>query len=207
VTYVKICGVVSVDDALMAVAAGADAIGVNLVQVSKRRVDLETAGAIRRAVGDTAEVIAVVADQSRETLERIRGESNISWLQLHGAEPPFALEALLPHAYKAVAIGGAEDVVLAQSYAGERLLVDAKVPGELGGTGQTFDWSLVENLARSRRVLLAGGLTPSNVGVAIQQVRPWGVDVASGVEAAPRKKDEARVRAFIAAVRGAAASR
>jgi len=203
VTYVKICGVVSVTDALMAVAAGADAIGVNLIERSKRRVDLETACAIRSAVGDAAEVIAVVADQGAEQLLRLRQQTNISWLQLHGGEQASELEALLPSAYKAVGIGGPGDVLVAEGYGGERLLLDTKLPGELGGTGRTFDWSLIEALTRSRRVLLAGGLTPDNVGRAVSQVRPWGVDVASGVEAVPRQKDEARVRAFIAAVRSA----
>jgi phosphoribosylanthranilate isomerase len=203
--FVKVCGVVSVADALMAVDAGADALGVNLVPSSKRRVDLATARAVRDGVGERAEVIAVVADLPGEELGRIRAETGIEWLQLHGAEPPSALTPLLPRAYKAVGIATAADVELAASYGGERLLVDARVPGELGGTGHTFDWSLVARLAKGRRLILAGGLTPDNVGLAVAQLSPWGVDVASGVERSPREKDPERVRAFVRAARAAAA--
>lgn len=202
-TWVKVCGVVSVEDALMAIDAGADAIGLNFVSSSKRHIDVPAARAIRSAVGDRAEVVAVVADRSRDELLDLRRETGIGWLQLHGAERPHELSALLPQAYKASLIAGTADVEQARSYGGERLLVDAKVDGELGGTGRTFDWSLIETLARSRRLILAGGLTPDNVAGAVARVAPWGVDVASGVESAPRKKDEARVRAFVAAVRSA----
>lgn len=204
-TFVKICGVVSVEDALMAVDAGADAVGLNFVQSSKRRIDLETGAEIRRAVGDRAEVVAVVADASLAELQALRERTGIRWLQLHGGETPELLTSLLPQAYKAVAIAGPADVVRAQSYGGERLLVDAKVEGELGGTGRTFDWTLVADLAAERPLLLAGGLTPDNVAEAVTRVRPWGVDVASGVETAPRIKSEERVRAFVAAVRRASA--
>jgi len=104
---------------------------------------------------------------------------------------------VLPHALKAVRIGGADDVRAARLYHGDRLLLDAKIEGELGGTGAAFDWRLAADLARQRAVVLAGGLSPDNVGHAVRIVRPFGVDVASGVESAPGVKDPARVRAFV----------
>ncbi|HKO90514.1 MAG TPA: hypothetical protein VJU61_05145, partial [Polyangiaceae bacterium] len=102
--------------------------------------------------------------------------------------------------------GSAQDVALAQAFPGQPLLVDAKVEGQLGGTGRCIDWPLVVPLARSRELILAGGLTPENVADAVRQVQPWGVDTASGVEVSndPRRKDAALMRRFVAAARAAA---
>ncbi len=197
--WVKICGITTVDDALACVDAGADALGINLIAASPRRVDEQVARSIVRAVGAHAEVIGIVADQSIEAMRALRADIGLSALQLHGDERPETLAALLPAAYKAVRIGGHDDVTQSARYAGGRILVDAKVQGALGGTGTTFDWALVDALTRQRKVVLAGGLTPANVEAAVCAVRPYGVDTASGVERAgrPREKDMARVRAFI----------
>jgi phosphoribosylanthranilate isomerase len=100
-------------------------------------------------------------------------------------------------------VATAEDVVRADGLPGDYVMVDAKLPGALGGTGKVFDWSLVVGLAKRRRLVLAGGLTPANVGRAVTEVRPWCVDVASGVESAPGVKDLAKVRAFVEAARSA----
>ncbi|HTQ07362.1 MAG TPA: phosphoribosylanthranilate isomerase [Polyangiaceae bacterium] len=203
--WIKICGLTSVDDARLVVAAGADAIGLNFVPSSKRRVDETTARAIVDAVGDEVEVIAVVADAEPALLLALRERVGVDALQLHGSEPPAALERWLPHAFRAVRIATADDVALARAYGGNRLLVDAKVEGELGGTGRTFDWALVSGLARERSVVVAGGLTPDNVGAAVLAVRPYGVDTASGVEGGdPRRKDPAKITRFVAAARSAA---
>ncbi|HYQ41174.1 MAG TPA: phosphoribosylanthranilate isomerase [Polyangiaceae bacterium] len=205
-TFVKICGITSVDDALLAIAAGADALGLNLVPSSKRVIDVPTAAHIAATVGDLVELIAVVANRSTEELEGLRQATGIRWLQLHGAETPRELEAVQPEALKAVAIGGPEDIARAAEYGGERLLLDAKSPGgELGGTGARFDWALARPIAQSRKVILAGGLFPDNVAEAMRVVRPFGVDVASGVELAqnPRRKHEGLLRSFVYAVRNA----
>jgi phosphoribosylanthranilate isomerase len=202
--WIKICGITNVEDALHAIASGADAIGLNFVESSKRRIDIATGAAIRSAVGERAEVVAVAADRNAAELRELRESTGIEWLQLHGNEDPEVLRAVLPHAYKAVRIATASDVNDARTVAGERLLVDAKVSGELGGTGHTFDWILVRELAGVRQVVVAGGLTPDNVAEAVRVVGPFGVDVASGVEASdPRKKDPDRVLAFVRAARRA----
>lgn len=210
-TYLKICGITSVEDAVLATEAGADALGLNFVLSSKRVIDRATAAHISDAVGERVELVAVVSDRSAHELEELRAATGIRWLQLHGSEPPEDLELLLPEAFKAVAIGSSADVLRAQEYGGDRLLVDAKseTPGRNGGTGRTFDWSLVVSLAERRDVIVAGGLDPDNVAEAVRVLRPFGVDVASGVELPgnPRKKDAARVRAFVAAVRASERAR
>jgi phosphoribosylanthranilate isomerase len=201
--HVKICGVTSVEDALLAVDLGASAVGVNLIPTSVRVVDVATARAIARAVGRRALVVGVVADLDVDAMRALRDVAVLGCLQLHGSEPASALAPLLPHAYKAFRIGSAADVAIAEAYPGDHLLVDAKVPGALGGTGTTFDWALVVALAARRKMTLAGGLRPENVAAAVRATRPYCVDVASGVEREgdPRAKDAAKVRAFIESVR------
>jgi phosphoribosylanthranilate isomerase len=147
-------------------------------------------------------VVGVVADLDVNAMRALRDDAELSCLQLHGDEAPEALAALLPHAYKALRIGDASDVARADAYGSEHVLVDAKVKGALGGTGARFDWQLVVPLARTRHLTLAGGLTPHNVAEAVRIVRPFCVDVASGVErGTPGVKDMDMVRAFIAAAR------
>jgi phosphoribosylanthranilate isomerase len=204
VTRIKICGVTSPEQAVACVEAGADSVGVNFVPSSVRRVDVETAASIARAVGPRALVVGVVAGMTVEAMRALRDATGAGCLQLHGDESPDQVTALLPHAYKAVRVATAADVERAETMPGEYVLVDAKVDGALGGTGHAFDWSLVVELASRRRLVLAGGLTPDNVTRAIEGVRPWCVDVASGVESAPGVKDPAKVRAFVQAVRAAA---
>jgi phosphoribosylanthranilate isomerase len=202
-THVKICGVTTVEDAVACVDLGADAIGLNFVPASPRRVDVATARAISDAVGDRALVVGVVADLGQGQLERLRREANLGCLQLHGDEPPDALRPFLPHVYKAIRVGSVADVEAADRYPGEHILVDAKVTGALGGTGIRVDPTLVVSLARRRKLTLAGGLRPDNVADAIAVVHPFAVDVASGVERTddPRRKDLDAVAAFVAAVR------
>jgi phosphoribosylanthranilate isomerase len=208
--YVKVCGITQLDDALEALQAGADALGFNCVPSSKRFLEpasiraitdrLRSAG-MARAIG-----VAVVADMGRERAAALLDELGVERLQLHGDEPEAELLALGPRAFKALRVGDAADVTRARSFPGHPLLVDAKVAGQLGGTGHTLDWALVEPLARARSLILAGGLTPENVAAAVAAVRPWGVDVASGVEVAgdPRRKDPDKLRRFVSAARAAA---
>ena len=207
--HVKICGVRTAEDARACVELGASSIGVNFVPASPRCVDVETARAIARAAHDANAkviVVGVVADLDarRDARARSRRRARLPPAPRRRAATT-TLAALLPHAYKAMRIASAADVERARAYPGEYLLVDAKVEGVLGGSGTTFDWALVKDLARERRLTLAGGLDPDNVERAVREVRPYCVDVASGVEraGAPGEKDLAKVRAFIEAARRA----
>jgi phosphoribosylanthranilate isomerase len=202
VVRVKICGVTSVDQALECAELGVDAVGVNFVASSPRLIDEATARAIERAVGSRLLVVAVVAGMGIDAMRALRDRTGVGCLQLHGDEPNDRLVPLLPHAYKAVRVATAEDVALADEAPGEYVMVDAKVPGQLGGTGRTVDFALVAPLAKRRRLVLAGGLTPENVADAVAAVRPWCVDVASGVEASPGVKDMRKVREFVRAAKG-----
>ncbi len=199
---VKICGITSVADARLCVDAGADAIGLNFWAESPRCVDRETARAIVGAIGSSVEVVGVFVDATLEEIEAIKAEAGISWVQLHGNETPELVQSLLPHAYKALGVADSSAIEEARTYPGERLLLDARVPGAMpGGTGQTFDWGIAAEIAKERKLTLAGGLTADNVADAVRQVDPYRVDVASGVESSPGRKDPALVRAFVASAR------
>lgn len=207
--YVKVCGITRLGDALEAVQAGAEVLGFNVVPSSKRYLE----PAAIREITDRLRVeapgticVAVVADVGRERARALLDELGVERLQLHGDEPEDELVALGERAFKALRIADADDVARARSFPGHPLLVDAKVAGQLGGTGHRLDWALVEPLARTRPLILAGGLTPQNVAQAVEAVRPWGVDVASGVETAgdPRRKDPEKMRRFVSAARLAA---
>ena len=206
--YVKVCGITQLDDAEAAIAAGADVLGFNFVPNSKRRVDVESAREIIAAVRGRVLSVAVVADlPTREALELLSA-LGADRLQLHGEESQDQLLELSPHAFKAIRIGDAADVERARAFPGHPLLVDAKVAGQLGGTGQSIDWPLVAVLARERNLMLAGGLTAENVEQAVRIVQPWGVDTASGVEAGdPRRKDIDKMQRFVLAARRAAPRR
>jgi phosphoribosylanthranilate isomerase len=204
--FVKVCGVTTVDDALAAAESGADAVGLNFIPSSRRHLSLASARTIARALAGRVQRIGVVADASPGELDLLGAECDVDLWQLAGDESPEDVRACLPRAFKAARIGTREDVVRAAGYPGELILVDAKVEGHLGGSGQRFDWGLVTELAAARRLILAGGLTPENVAEAVMRVRPWGVDVATGVEVPgdPRRKDPELLRRFVLAARSAA---
>jgi phosphoribosylanthranilate isomerase len=203
--WIKICGVTTVSDALFVRDAGADAIGLNFASASPRRVSAEVAREIRAALGVEFPLIGVFVDMPVAGLVAVQREAGLDELQLHGSEPPSVLEELRKRglsAYKALRIADEGDVALAESYPGEKILVDAKVKGIMGGSGQRFDWSLVSGLNRKRKMILAGGLTPENVAEALEELSPYGVDTASGVESSPGVKDQALVVRFIRRARG-----
>jgi phosphoribosylanthranilate isomerase len=197
---VKVCGITTPEDAEGCVALGVALLGLNFVPSSPRCIDVAAAGRIHDAVRGRAELVGVVADLDQAALVALRREARLDRLQLHGSEPPELVRALAPFAFKALRVGDLADVTAASAYEG-LLLVDAKVAGALGGTGRTVDFALVAPLAGMRPILLAGGLTPSNVAAAVRAVKPWGVDVASGVERSPGVKDLDAVAAFVAGVR------
>jgi phosphoribosylanthranilate isomerase len=199
---VKICGVRTLADARIAIAAGADLVGFNIIPSSPRFVGEAEVRTLVRTLrqddgGSSVEFVGVVAGRTHEEIATLLEDTGLDSVQLHGSEPPELVLALGARCFKAVRIGGVEDVTRARCYPGERLLVDARVPGKLGGTGQLLDWSLVTGLASERKLLLAGGLTKDNVTQAVRRVRPWAVDVASGVESSPGVKDPQLVELFI----------
>lgn len=193
---VKICGVTSVADAQAAVAAGALAVGFNFHPSSPRRVAPELARAIARSVPPQIWRVGVFVDRPRRDVEALIEAAGLSVLQFHGSESPAFCRGWRLPVIKAVRVRTQADVVAAKEYAVDFVLADAYVEGAAGGTGTAFNWALLEGMDRSR-LILAGGLTPANVGAAVRQVRPYAVDVASGVEREPGKKDPQKVREFI----------
>jgi phosphoribosylanthranilate isomerase len=202
-TWIKICGVTLPGDIDLLQSAGADAVGLNFIPRSKRRVDVQRARELSELARGRLERVGVVADLDECEILELVGLVEFDTIQLHGNEPNGLLERLGSLAYKAVGVGSAKDVEAAASVPGERILVDTKVGELVGGTGATFDWSLVSGLCRARAVIVAGGLRPDNVAAAVEQLHPFGIDAASGVEPAgrPGEKSEELVRQFVQAVR------
>jgi phosphoribosylanthranilate isomerase len=209
---VKICGIRTPEDGALAVEAGADALGFVFWFMSPRKVTPAQAAAIASALPAAVLRVGVFVDAPRDEMLRISEAVGLDLLQLHGEEPPEALAGLSLPALKAVRVGKSFTATEALRYAdcARGIVVDTRLPGETrlpGGTGVPFDWSLVKELAeRVPFLMLAGGLSPENVAEAVRAVRPHAVDVSSGVERMPGKKDPARVRAFVAAARDAAAA-
>ena len=206
---VKICGITSPADAALAVAAGADALGFVFWFMSPRKVDPARAVEIARNLPASVLRVGVFVDRPREEMDEIADAVGLDLLQLHGDEPPEALAGLSRPVLKAVRVGKgfAGEEALRYSRCAAGLVVDTRLPGETqmpGGTGVPFDWSLVEGLAgRVPFLMLAGGLGPLNVAEAIRAVRPHAVDVSSGVEGLPGRKDPGKVREFVEAARAA----
>jgi phosphoribosylanthranilate isomerase len=202
-THVKVCGVTSAEDVQLCVAAGVDAIGLNFAPASPRCLTLEAAQTLVKGIPSHLLSVGVFVDADVEQLLHYKEVLGLRCLQLHGDEAPELLERLLPHAYKALRVRGADVHAEAARFGGADILLDAYVPGAHGGTGARFDWNLARELGRTRRVVLAGGLTPENVAEAIRVAQPFCVDVASGVEieGAPGRKDAAKVQAFVRAAR------
>lgn len=199
---IKICGVGSPEDALAAVDAGADLIGINFVPSSPRCVDIHVAEAICEALADQpVETVALFQNASWDEMEHVLRRIDVDRVQLHGDETEEEVEIVDLPVIKA--IRGA-DVEAAEEFPGTLLLLDH--PHEGGGKGKSWDWSeAAEIIALGYDVILAGGLNPDNVGSALADIggfMPWGVDVATGVESDGRKDPEL-MRAFVAAVRAA----
>lgn len=205
--WIKICGVTSPEDAEHVARAGADAIGLNFVPSSPRFLSVAQARAVVKSLPVAVEKVGVFADLPLDEIERVVREVELDRVQLHGHEPPevlLALEARQISAFQAVRVGGVDDLERATLFGGDRILVDAKVTGALGGTGRRVNVELVEPLARKRSLVLAGGMSPETVEEALLRVRPFGVDTASGVEEMPRKKSPQKVLEFVERARAAA---
>jgi len=221
--WVKICGMTNLDDAFAAAEAGADAIGL-IFAPSKRRISAEAAKEIVQKLPKTLDKVGVFANESAPQIEDIAAEVGLTAVQLHGDEEPEFARTLFRHGgqrsraqmrvFKTLHVTtGIESV--ARSFlmvnCVDGFLLDSVVHNpetgqtERGGTGQTFDWrranEFLPGVQRETRVIVAGGLSPENVADAVRMLQPWGVDVCSGVESEPGKKDWQKLRAFVAAAR------
>ncbi len=201
-TRVKICGLTRTIDAEFAARQGADALGVVFAS-GPRQLDIASAAEVLAALPAGVQRVGVFADHALEFIEEAMERCRLDWVQLHGHETAELAAALSANVIKAVRLSGAADLERARDYPADAFLLDAPAADRrLGGTGQVFDWSEAEHLPWPRsKVIVAGGLDPQNVGAAVERLRPGGVDVSSGVEAAPGVKDHALTAAFIAAVR------
>lgn len=210
---VKICGITRPEDARAAVSAGADAIGLNFVRKSPRFLkSWDQARAVLAGTQSFAGlVVGLFVNATVDEIIAATREVKLDAIQLHGDEPPELgdelgkrLDLTLWKAYR-IATRADVDAVLAQGWPCDAVLLDARVEGAHGGTGKSFDWSLLAGFPRSKTMVLAGGLTPENVGDAVRGVKPDWVDTASGVESTPGVKDAALMRAFVAAAKGGVA--
>ncbi len=193
---VKICGITSVEDALAAAAAGADAVGL-VFAPSPRRVSPESARDIVAALPPLVTTVGVFVNASPAYIRRVRDYCGLDLVQLHGQEDPATVRALAPRVIKALPVSPRR-VPSPHEFPGAMLLLDAALPGG----GRSFDWSLVRELAGKRPLILAGGLDPENLVRAVETVRPFALDVCSGVETSPGKKDRDKMARFIARARG-----
>lgn len=198
-TRVKICGITSVADAVLVAEAGADAIGLIFWPSSKRHVDVARAQEIARAVPPFVSLVGVFVDETPDAVRTIADAVGLSAVQLHGSERAADWARFPRPVLKAMPVEAYADSEWKVARAA--ILVDAHDPVTIGGTGRTVDWDEAKAIAAARPLVLAGGLTPENVAQAVAHVRPWGVDVASGVERSPGVKDPDKVRAFVAAAR------
>jgi phosphoribosylanthranilate isomerase len=203
-TRVKICGITNLADMLAAIEAGADAIGLNFFKGSPRHVSVKTAAEISKQLPPFVMRAGVFVNAEEDLVTRAIGECGLSLLQFHGDEPPEFCTQFGLMSMKAFRIRDVESLKEIPNYQTDAYLLDAYSPEARGGTGEKFNWDLaIEAQKFGKPIFLAGGLTPENVAEAVRKVRPFGVDVSSGVESSPGKKDHAKLEAFIKAVREA----
>jgi len=201
-TKIKICGIKTLADALAAIEAGADYLGFNFYPQSVRYIEKSACGKIAFVLKKKyphIKLAGVFVNSSVEEVKDVLDSCSLDLAQLHGDESLGVLNALDGKAFKAFR-GIPESVDGFARSESPAFLVDASVKGVYGGSGVTADWNGVAELSKKYPLLLAGGLTPENIAGAVRQVRPWGVDVASGVESAPGVKDAAKMSAFVKAV-------
>jgi len=210
-TWIKICATTSVEDALASVAAGADALGF-IFAPSARRILPAQAREISAQLPENIERVGVFANESAEHIRAITEQAALTAVQLHGEETPEFVAGLFPVGWHGRRIGIIKTLLADDQFearlglfGGKHECVDSILVDSGAGSGKAFDWQKIQPLVHGRRlrVIIAGGLNPENVGAAIQKFSPWGVDVVSGVERAPGRKDPDKLKAFIAAVRKA----
>jgi phosphoribosylanthranilate isomerase len=195
---IKICGITNLEDALLAAELGADALGFIFYPPSPRSIEADTARAIIAQLPPLVTTVGVFVDEAAATVNELAPQVGLDWLQLHGQETPEYCRSLGRRIIKAFRIQDEKSLAALALYRGaaQALLLDTYKKGIVGGTGETFDWHLAREAKKYGPIILAGGLIPENVVQAIATARPQAVDVASGVEARPGKKDPEKLRAF-----------
>jgi phosphoribosylanthranilate isomerase len=198
--FVKICGITRAEDADLAVELGASALGFVFWPGSARYISQESAREIVRRHAGQVTSVGVFVDQSPEEVTHIMDTVGLDIAQLHGGESPEYCRQLNRTVIKAIGLQDGEPAVLDEFDPEMLILIDAHDPSRYGGTGRTVDWNAAKQIAASRKTILAGGLNPENISRAVAAVRPYGVDVSSGVEAAPGVKDASRLKRFFEAL-------
>ncbi|MCK4535433.1 MAG: phosphoribosylanthranilate isomerase [Desulfuromonadales bacterium] len=194
---VKICGITNLDDALHAVSCGADALGFVFFPESPRYVEPDRARQIIAELPPLLTCVGLFVNELPSSIIRTVEYCGLNTIQLHGDEGPEQCNFPPYRVIKALRISGQDKVEALSDYQVSALLLDACVPGQFGGTGQLSDWDLAAQIAESRPLILAGGLNPENVAAAVRAVRPYAVDVSSGVETEPGRKNPRKVAQFI----------
>jgi phosphoribosylanthranilate isomerase len=202
---IKICGITNLEDAQLAAHLGAHALGFIFYPLSPRKVEPEVARAIIAQLPPLVLSVGVFVDEAAAVVRELAARVGLDWLQLHGQESPDYCRSLSRRVIKAFRIKDETSLTLLAPYQGaaQAFLLDTYRSGQAGGTGETFDWQLACQAKKYGPIILAGGLTPENVAQAIKIAQPQAVDVVSGVEATPGKKDPEKLRTFFAAVRAA----
>ena len=194
---VKICGITSLEDALTAISAGADALGFVFHTESPRHIFPEQAAAIIKQLPPFIQAVGLFVNESRDTVNSTADLCGLDIVQLHGDETPNFCDSINRRIIKAFRIKDFFSLDAVNDYCVAACLLDAWSPAAHGGTGQTFNWEIASAAAAQKPIILAGGLTPGNVAEAVRQVKPYAVDVSSGVESSPGHKDSEKVRNFI----------
>ncbi|MCK9377863.1 MAG: phosphoribosylanthranilate isomerase [Syntrophobacterales bacterium] len=199
---IKICGITNLDDALLAAELGADALGFIFYPQSPRHVPPEAARHIIAHLPPFVAAVGVFVDEDAAVVQDLAAKVGLDWVQLHGRESPDYCRRLNLKVIKGFRIQDETSLKELERFQGaaQALLLDTYKKGQVGGTGESFDWQLAREAKKYGRIILAGGLTPGNVARALEVARPDAVDAASGTEAAPGKKDPAKLRAFFQAI-------
>ncbi|MBF0308369.1 MAG: phosphoribosylanthranilate isomerase [Magnetococcales bacterium] len=200
-TRIKICGLTREEEVVKAVELGVDAIGLVFHPASPRHVSLERAALLAGRVPPFVSLVGLFVNASSALINEAIAACRLTVIQFHGDETPEACRGWPCRVIKAVRVAGRGDLLGLERYQVEAFLLDAKVSGAFGGTGQRFDWSLLREWTVAKPLILAGGLHAENVGEALRQVRPWAVDCSSGVEESPGRKDPLRMARFVEEVR------
>jgi len=194
---VKICGITSMEDALQAVQAGADALGFVFYEKSPRNLYPERAASIISELPPFVQAVGLFVNADAGFVNDTADRCRLDLVQLHGDEPPDYCELIRRRVIKAFRVKDITSLDPVRNYSIAGILLDAFSPKAYGGTGLTFNWEVAQEAGQYGPVILAGGLTPENVRQAVERVNPYGVDVSSGVETAPGRKDPEKVREFI----------